>query len=54
MAAPTSQICDEDLPFPRFSLAERDRRWKLVRELMARDGLDAFIAPENTGHYDHW
>lgn len=21
---------------------------------MARDGLDAFIAPENTGHYEHW
>ena len=21
-------------PYPRFSLAERDRRWKAVRELM--------------------
>lgn len=21
---------------------------------MAREGLDAIIAPENTGHYDHW
>src|ERR1044071_9778913 len=54
MAAPESRIVDGDLPFPRFSIAERDRRWKLVRELMARDGIDAFIAPENTGHYEHW
>ena len=23
-----------------FSLEERDRRWKKVRELMARDGID--------------
>ena len=54
MAAPTTPIRDADLPFPRFSLTERDRRWKLVRELMVKEGLDAFIAPENTGHYDHW
>jgi Xaa-Pro aminopeptidase len=54
MAATDVPIRDAGLPFPRFSLAERDRRWRLIRELMAREGLDAFIAPENTGHYDHW
>src|SRR4051794_5096141 len=54
MATATPEIRDADIPFPRFSTAERDRRWKLVRELMAREGLDAVIAPENTGHYDHW
>jgi len=54
MTAVAHEIPDAELPFPRFSIRERDRRWKLVRELMARDGLDAFIAPENTGHYEHW
>ena len=54
MAAVNAPIRDAELPFPRFSLAERDRRWKLIRELMVQEGLDAFIAPENTGHYDHW
>ncbi|HZT08383.1 MAG TPA: M24 family metallopeptidase [Chloroflexota bacterium] len=34
---------------PAFSLAERDRRWGQVRELMARDGIDALVAPPNTG-----
>jgi Xaa-Pro aminopeptidase len=37
------------LPFT-FSLAERDRRWRLVREMMARRGFDALIVPCNTGH----
>jgi Xaa-Pro aminopeptidase len=36
--------------FPQFSLAERDRRWTLVRSLMAKQGLQAIIAPPNTGH----
>jgi len=54
MAVAPRAIPDADLPFPRFSLAERDRRWTLVRELMARERLEAFIAPENTGHYEHW
>src|SRR5712692_5488106 len=48
MAAIAPHVVDADVPFPRFSIAERDRRWRLVRELMARDGLDAVIAPENT------
>jgi Xaa-Pro aminopeptidase len=37
-------------PYPRFSLAERDRRWKAVRERMAQQGLDVIVTPQNTGH----
>ena len=37
-------------PYPRFSLAERDRRWRAVRELMRRERLDVIITPQNTGH----
>lgn len=34
-------------PFPLFSLAERDRRWRRVRELMAEHGIDILLAPPN-------
>src|SRR5574342_259085 len=37
-------------PYPRFSLAERDRRWKAVRDLMRQHRLDVIVAPANTGH----
>ena len=37
-------------PYPRFSLAERDRRWKAVRERMAQQHLDVIVTPQNTGH----
>lgn len=37
-------------PYPRFSLAERDRRWQAVRARMAEQGLDAIVTPQNTGH----
>jgi len=37
-------------PYPRFSLAERDRRWRAVRELMRRQKIDVIITPQNTGH----
>ena len=37
-------------PYPRFSLAERQRRWTAVRVLMAAQGLDVIVAPNNTGH----
>jgi Xaa-Pro dipeptidase len=37
---------------PRFSLAERDRRWNRVRELMAADNIDCIFVPPNTGHWD--
>ena len=35
---------------PRFSIAERDRRWAAVRALMAEHNIDVIIAPQNTGH----
>jgi Xaa-Pro aminopeptidase len=37
---------------PEFSLAERDRRWGRVRELMANARLDALIAIGNTGLFE--
>jgi Xaa-Pro aminopeptidase len=37
------------LPFT-FSPAERDRRYKKVREMMAKNGFEAILAPCNTGH----
>jgi Xaa-Pro aminopeptidase len=37
-------------PYSRFSLAERDRRWKAVRERMARENIDVIVTPQNTGH----
>jgi Xaa-Pro aminopeptidase len=36
--------------YPRFSLAERDRRWNAVRELMGRQNVDVIVTPNNTGH----
>jgi len=47
---PVDQLFDQ----PRFSLAERDRRWRLVREAMEREQLDCLIAPSNTGHSTHF
>ncbi len=44
----------EKLVVPRFSLAERDRRWRLVRQIMAEEGLDVIITAVNTGHWDHF
>lgn len=37
-------------PYPRFSLAERDRRWAAVRKLMAEAGMDVIVVPSNTAH----
>jgi Xaa-Pro dipeptidase len=37
-------------PYPRFSLAERDRRWAAVRKLMRERGIDVIVVPNNTGH----
>ena len=37
-------------PYPLFSLEERDRRWARVREMMAREGFDVIVAPNNSGH----
>src|ERR1051325_11009263 len=36
--------------YPRFSLAERDRRWQAVREKMADQNIDVIVTPQNTGH----
>jgi Xaa-Pro aminopeptidase len=41
---------DELFPYPRFSLAERDRRWKAVRELMHAQNFDVIVTPQNSGH----
>ena len=41
-------------PYPRFSLAERDRRWSAVRAEMVRAGIDILVGSNNTGHWDHW
>src|SRR5436305_6738218 len=37
-------------PYPRFSLAERERRWGAVRARMAEEGLDVLVAPQNSAH----
>ena len=37
-------------PYPLFSIEERDARWARVRQMMAREGLDVIVAPNNTGH----
>lgn len=37
-------------PYPRFSLAERDRRWKAVRALMRERNIDVIVCPNNTGN----
>ena len=36
--------------YPRFSHAERDRRWAAVRARMAEANLDVIVCPNNTGH----
>jgi len=39
---------------PRFSHAERERRWCRVRELMRRDQIDAIIGFPNQSHWDQF
>ena len=36
--------------YRQFSLAERDRRWALIRALMREAKLDVIVVPNNTGH----
>ncbi|MGI9147902.1 MAG: M24 family metallopeptidase, partial [Chloroflexota bacterium] len=38
--------------YPRFSDAERDRRWARVRELMRRDGVDVIVGFPNSHMFD--
>jgi Xaa-Pro aminopeptidase len=40
--------------YRRFSLAERDRRWRTVRNLMRRDDIAAIVAPQNPGNSTDW
>lgn len=42
------------LPYPYFSLEERDRRWRLTREAMERENIDCVVVPNNTGHSTHF
>jgi Xaa-Pro dipeptidase len=37
---------------PVFSVAERERRWQKVRQLMARDGIDVVVCLPNTNRRD--
>jgi len=37
---------------PVFSIAERERRWQTVRDLMASDGIDVIICLPNTNRRD--
>jgi Xaa-Pro aminopeptidase len=39
---------------PTFSLKERDRRWRLLREEMKKARLDALITLPNQGHWDQF
>ncbi len=39
---------------PKFSAAERDRRWRRVRELMRGAGMDAIIGFPNQSHWDQF
>jgi Xaa-Pro aminopeptidase len=39
---------------PTFSLQERERRWGLLRDQMAKANLDALIALPNEGHWDQF
>ncbi|MEK7342141.1 MAG: hypothetical protein AABZ69_07975, partial [Candidatus Binatota bacterium] len=39
---------------PKFSLAERERRWGRVRKLIRKVGLDAIIGFPNQSHWDQF
>lgn len=45
-------VIEAPLDVPRLSVAERDRRWTLVRAAMRRQGVDCLICPEHTGGQD--
>jgi Xaa-Pro dipeptidase len=42
------------LAAPRFSLAERDRRYAAVRQSMRERGLDCLLIPHHTGEWDNY
>ena len=39
---------------PRFSLAERERRWERVRTMMDQYGIDVIYVAPNTGFFDQF
>ena len=43
-----------DMQAPRFSIAERDRRWAAVRKLMEERRFDCLLIPHNTGEWDNY
>jgi Xaa-Pro dipeptidase len=43
---------NEPLAIPRLSLAERDRRYRAVREAMTADNLDVLICPASTARWE--
>jgi len=47
-------MAELEFDFRQFSIAERGRRWKALRELMARDGIDTIVAPPNNGNSTDW
>jgi Xaa-Pro dipeptidase len=47
-----AQAVATDWSVPEFSLAERDRRWGRVRELMAGAGVDVLVGIANTGLFE--
>ncbi len=44
----------DTIDLPKFSIAERDRRYKTVRAEMERLGLDCLIVPHNGGDWDSY
>ncbi|HUK61498.1 MAG TPA: Xaa-Pro peptidase family protein [Stellaceae bacterium] len=42
----------EEVAVPRLSVGERDRRYRLVRERMDREGLDVLILPANVSRWE--
>ena len=40
--------------YPRFSDAERHRRWSVVRSLMRRQGIDVIVGFPNSHMFDHY
>lgn len=45
---------EREFGLPKFSLAERERRWGRVRELIRKAGLDAIIGFPNQSHWDQF
>jgi Xaa-Pro dipeptidase len=43
---------NEPLAIPRLSLAERDRRYRAVREAMTADNLDVLLCPASTARWE--